>query len=121
MHIELDFFVLYSSAASLGNVGQTSYSAANTFLDSFAGYVTHTVGKRCLSVNWGAIRIGELERNKEVARKVENTGYGLVDPQKGKIKIPFLAHKISPAKFSLRQNPRAQNPPRKKSLKTVEV
>ena len=85
LQIELDFFVLYSSITSLGNIGQSSYSAANTFLDNFAGYIAYVVGKRCLSVNWGALRIGELERNETVARQLETDGHGLLDPQKGNL------------------------------------
>ena len=94
LQIELDFFILYSSISSLGNIGQTSYSAANTFLDNFAGYISRTVGKRCLSVNWGAIRIGELKRNKTTAKQLENAGHGLLDPQKGMSEIQKVELKI---------------------------
>ena len=50
---ELDFFVSFSSTASvLGVIGQSSYAAANAFLDSFAGY-RGSLGLPALTINWG--------------------------------------------------------------------
>ncbi|WP_191559492.1 non-ribosomal peptide synthetase [Metabacillus idriensis] len=51
---QLDFFVLYSSVASLwGGAGGGDYAAANVFMDVFSAY-RNMQGKNTLSINWYA-------------------------------------------------------------------
>ena len=56
--MELDFFVLFSSVASvMGNVGQADYASANGFMDQFAAYRNRLVAEgqrhgRTRSINW---------------------------------------------------------------------
>ncbi|NJQ98509.1 MAG: KR domain-containing protein [Hydrococcus sp. CSU_1_8] len=70
-NINLDFFVMFSSAASLlGSAGQANYCAANAFLDALAHYRRST-GLPGTSINWGTwenagmtSRLTEQERSR---------------------------------------------------------
>ncbi len=66
-NMDLDFFVLYSSATTcIGNPGQCNYVAANSYLESLAHYRRH-LGLPALAVSWDAITdVGYLTRNPEL-------------------------------------------------------
>ena len=82
---EVDFFILYSSITSvLGNVGQTTYAAANTFMNTFADYRRYIVGKPCLAVCWGGMGgAGILERDTKVAALLDSKGLHLLHISQG--------------------------------------
>ena len=78
-NLELDFFVLFSSVASLiGSPGQSNYSVANTSLDAIARY-RRRQNLPALSINWGAWDGGGMA----VAQKLKVTGLNLIEPQAG--------------------------------------
>ncbi|MFG1791005.1 SDR family NAD(P)-dependent oxidoreductase [Nocardia sp. NPDC049149] len=73
--IDLDHFVLYSSASSLvGITPQTGYAAANSVLDALAG-ARRARGAAALAVNWGFMRGGGMADFDAIARYAELTGY----------------------------------------------
>jgi phthiocerol/phenolphthiocerol synthesis type-I polyketide synthase C len=65
--LPLDFFILFSSAATLfGNPGQAAYVAANTYLGTLAR-ARRRVGLAATCVHWGAIDdVGFLARNEKI-------------------------------------------------------
>jgi NADPH:quinone reductase-like Zn-dependent oxidoreductase/SAM-dependent methyltransferase/acyl carrier protein len=80
---QLDFFLLYSSMASvLGAAGQVNHASANAFLDALA-HLRKREGLSALSVNWGVWSgIGAAERH-GVTDRAARQGVGLISPQAG--------------------------------------
>jgi polyketide synthase 12/myxalamid-type polyketide synthase MxaB len=80
---QLDFFLLYSSIASvLGSAGQVNHASANAFLDALA-HLRKREGLSALSVNWGVWSgIGAAERHR-VTDRAAKQGVGLISPQAG--------------------------------------
>ena len=71
--LSLEFFVLYSSATTyFGNPGQANYVAANSYLESLAGY-RQSSGLPALALSLGPISdAGFLERNEAVKEALQS-------------------------------------------------
>lgn len=53
MEYDFDFLMLFSSLSSvMSNVGNFSYTLANTFLDNFAPFFSHYTGNFVQTINW---------------------------------------------------------------------
>ncbi|MBM7846592.1 type I polyketide synthase [Herpetosiphon giganteus] len=84
-HLELDYFVLFSSFSGVvGMVGQSNYAAANSFLDSLAAY-RQAHGLAALSISWGAwADLGmAVTANIQDVRRRQQLGIHPLSPQRG--------------------------------------
>jgi NAD(P)-dependent dehydrogenase (short-subunit alcohol dehydrogenase family)/SAM-dependent methyltransferase len=90
-NIALDYFVLFSSAASMvGNAGQSNHAAANGFLDGLACH-RRARGLAGLSINWGAwYGTGALAEDKSSGKRLKQMGMGRIDPSNGLMALNFL-------------------------------
>ncbi|MFQ3617772.1 MAG: aminotransferase class I/II-fold pyridoxal phosphate-dependent enzyme [Cyanobacteriota bacterium] len=86
---DLDFFICFSSVASLlGSAGQTNYAAANAVLDSLMHH-RRQLGLPGLSVNWGAWAVGMSTQLMERERqRLKSQGMTLIAPEQG---LPLLS------------------------------
>jgi myxalamid-type polyketide synthase MxaB len=83
--LPLDFFVCFSSMASmLGNSGQGNYAAANAFMDAIA-YYRRGMGLPGLSINWGAWAAGGMAARlaSEHQNRMETVGIVPIQPEQG--------------------------------------
>ena len=82
-HLPLDFFVMFSSTASLlGSPGQGNYAAANSFMDVLAHH-RRSLGLPATSINWGGWAEIGLAARHQVDERVALQGMGLIPPAHG--------------------------------------
>jgi acyl transferase domain-containing protein len=80
---DLDFFVLFSSISSIwGSAGQSSYAAANAFLDTLA-HARRSQGLPALSINWGGWSQVGLAAGDEVTGRMAGQGMAAITPDAG--------------------------------------
>ncbi|GFF29324.1 lovastatin nonaketide synthase [Aspergillus udagawae] len=77
---DLDFFVVFSSIASLcGIIGQASYASANGFLDAFVRY-RHSLGLPATTINLGAVGdIGCFSRTPDLLKSAAAFGTRILE------------------------------------------
>lgn len=93
---ELDFFVMFSSAASLlGSAGQASYAAANAFLDALA-HTRKTMNLPGLSINWGPWSHLGLADQAKVRQRMHLEGMEAISLQTGLATLEQLILQSSP-------------------------
>lgn len=78
--LELDFFVLFSSAASIvGTAGQASYAAANAYLDGLAD-LRHQEGLPVTTINWGPWEDTGMTADERAADRLRRQGLRPIPP-----------------------------------------
>ena len=108
----LDFFVVYSSATTvIGSPGQSSYVAANAFLEGFAKR-RRAVGKPALAIGWGAISdVGIIARDRKLGERLQRStgviGIKARDALAHLGRLLALGDRVAPMQFYTQMAPSA--------------
>ncbi|MEZ4732263.1 MAG: beta-ketoacyl reductase, partial [Caldilineaceae bacterium] len=95
--LALDFFVCFSSVASLlGSPGQSNYAAANAFMDTLMQQ-RHARGLPGLSINWGGW--AEVGLAAHLSDRMQMQGMALIPPPQGRRLFAYLLQQ-SPASLA---------------------
>lgn len=96
--ISLDFFICFSSIASVwGSLGHGHYDAANHFLNILASY-RRSIGLPALSINWGIFVVGGMIADENYVRWMNQIGIEALQPEEGfnALKLLLKTNAIQP-------------------------
>ncbi|MCR3758484.1 acyltransferase domain-containing protein [Clostridium felsineum] len=81
---KLDFFILFSSVASVLNItmGQANYAAANSFMDTLSSY-RRAQGLTSISINWGPWSDVGMATQSELISYFSSKGIKSITPNQG--------------------------------------
>ncbi|MDB4222561.1 SDR family NAD(P)-dependent oxidoreductase [Granulosicoccus sp.] len=92
LELSLDFFVMFSSVASvIGSPGQSNYASANAFMDGLAHY-RKSRGLPATAINWGPWADVGMASSEVVLRRLMHDGWQPMTTSQG---CDFITHLLS--------------------------